>query len=374
MITRVGTSARRGACLAMLTLAAAVTPAAANTGTLVHTNCGPAASAADGTMVWKALNVHGMWDAYIGDGSCNGAPLLPAYNGERGPSDITRDGRYVLLVTAVGGDKATLGAAPGKGSNNAIQLYDRQTGKLSTLLPSGIPSQRGVIWPKFNASGTKIAWAQMVKTPVQAPSWGDWDLHVANVDLSTGTLSNDRAWHDPAGGASLSEAYGWIPGTHRLIFMSTTRPTGSGVRSFQLWTLPDDFTATTAPTRISPKMNQPRGQQPNDVYHEFASFWPGDPNTLYTSIGSDTLGGADLWAYDLRTQQPDGLLGQARRVSWFGGDPNANLGLQAVPGFPRPRYAAVVAAAWESGAWVAGVCPEPNCTTMDAYRITDDAR
>jgi hypothetical protein len=353
-------------------IALTATGASASTGTLVQSNCAPVASASDGTMVWFSRNASGLDDAYIGDGSCNGTPLLPPYAGHRGPSDMTKDGRYVLLVTAVGWDKATEGAAPGKGSQNAIQLYDRKTGTLSTLLPSATSTQRGVIWPRFNATGTKIVWAQMVKSPFEVNfPWGAWELHVADVNLATGTLTNNRSWRDPAGGDAIYEAYGWIPGTNKIVFQSTTRATSPGFRASQLFTLPDTLDPTTAPARISPKMAPSWSwQQPADVFHEFAHFAPGDPNALYTSIGANTVGGNDLWSYDLRTQGVDGLLGQPHRISYFGGDLNANWGTQPMPGYPAPRYAVVTTMAWENGAWIAGVCPDMYCTKTDAYRIT----
>jgi hypothetical protein len=338
---------------------------------LVKTNCSPVASTASGSMVWFARNAAGLDDAYIGDVNCNGSPLLPPYPGNRAPADLTADGRYVLLTTAVGWDKATQGAEPGKGSQNAIQLYDRQTGTLSTLLPGALPTQRGVIWPHFNADGTKLVWAQIVRTPLESPPWGDWQLHVADVNLATGTLSNNRAWRDPAGGTAIFETYGWIPGTDQIVFASTTRATSTGFAAWQLFTLPDSLDPSVAPTRISPPLAPYWSwQQPHDVFHEFVHFAPGDPNTLYTSIASNTLGGNDLWSYDLRQQGSDGMLGQPQRISYFGGDLNANWGTQPVPGFPAPRYAVVTGMAWANGSWIAGVCPDPMCKTTDAYRIT----
>jgi hypothetical protein len=66
------------------------------------TRCAPVAAASDGTMVWYSKNTSGVLDAYIGNGDCQGAALLPPYGGNRGPTDMTADGRYVLLTTAVG--------------------------------------------------------------------------------------------------------------------------------------------------------------------------------------------------------------------------------------------------------------------------------
>jgi len=360
---------------ALTVAAVSATSASAATGTLVRANCSPIAAAADGTMVWHSATAAGWDDVYVGDGNCSGTALLPPHDGHRGPADITKDGRYVLLVTAVGWDRRTEGAAPGKGSQNAIQLYDRQAGKLSTLLPGALKTQRGVIWPKFNADGTKIVWAQMTKTMFEVNfPWGDWELHVADVNLATGTLSNNRAWHDPSGNNGQLESYGWIPRTNRIVFLSNQQPvdtTKDMFRSSQLYSLPDTFSYTTPPTRISPKMAPSWSwQKPVDVFHEFAHFSPNDADTMYTSIGANTVGGDDLFTYDLRTAGSDGLLGQPKRISYFGGDMNLNWGTKAIPGWPAPRYRVVINMAWINGAWVAGVCPDMYCTTTEAWRIS----
>jgi hypothetical protein len=344
---------------------------ASASGTFVAGNCAPVAAASDGTVVWYSRNSSGLWDAYIGNAKCQGAPLLPAYPGNRGPADITADGRYVLLTTAVGWERQLLTSAPGSGSQNAIQLYDRQTGKLSTLLSSGTGSQRGVIWPRFNADGTKIVWSQLLKIAPENHGVSQWALHVANVNLATGTLSNNLEWQDPNGQAAFYEAYGWIPNTNLLIFMSTTRATSSGWGSAQLFTLPDELNPKTAPMRISPKFAPAwPWESPTDVYHEFARFAPNDPYTLYTSIGADTVGGDDLFSYDMRTQGPSGLLGQPTRISYFGGDMNLNWGTEAISGWPQPTYTVVTTMAWVGGEWLATTCPDILCTKVNAWRIT----
>ncbi len=323
-------------------------------------------------MVWYSRNAAGVWDAYIGNGNCQGTPLLPSYDGNRGPADITANGRYVLLTTAVGVDKTLHFSAPGQGSGNAIELYDRQTGKLSTLLPGGTASQRGVIWPTFNSDASKIVWSQMIKTAAEDPPVGRWALHVADVDLAAGTLSNNVEWQDPNGEANFFEAYGWIPNTDLLVFMSGAPETTSGLRAAQLFTLPDELNPSTAPTRISPQLAPAwPWQEPTDAFHEFAHFAPGDPNTLYTSIATDTVGGDDLFSYDLRTQQASGLLGQPTRISYFGGDLNANMASQAIPGWPAPSYTVVTTMAWVNGAWVVSTCPDLLCATVNAWRIEE---
>jgi hypothetical protein len=359
------------ASLALSLAAAKCATAAAASDTLVAANCAPVAAASNGTMVWYSRNAAGVWDAYIGNGECQGKPLLPAYDGNRAPAGITANGRYVLLTTAVGWEKTLPMSSPGQGSQNAIQLYDRQTGKLSTLLAGATTSQRGVIWPTFNADATKIVWSQMIKTAAEEPPDGQWALHVADVNLEAGTLTNNVEWQDPDGKPAFYEAYGWIPNTNRLIFMSNTRSSETApFRSSQLFTLPEELNLNTAPTRISPKFAPVwHWQSAVNVFHEFAHFAPNNPNTLYTSIGADTVGGDDIYTYQLDTQQPEGLLGQPTRVSYFGGDLNANLGTEAVSGWPKPAYTVVTTMAWVNGAWVTTTCPDLLCSTVNAWRI-----
>ncbi|HUB72647.1 MAG TPA: hypothetical protein VL979_01255 [Solirubrobacteraceae bacterium] len=345
-------------------------------GAFVAGNCAPVAAASDGTMVWYARNEQGLWDAYIGNGECEGEPLLPSYAGNRGPAAITPDGRYVLLTTAVGLDKRLSDSSPGEGSGNAIQLYDRRTGKLSTLLAGGSASQRGVIWPAFNADDTKIVWSQLVKTAGEDPPVGEWALHVADVNLEAGTLSDNVEWQNPDGEPAFYEAYGWIPDSDRLIFMSTSQASQSAgaFRGAQLYTLPEDLEASATTTRISPEFAPYwPGQSAVDVFHEFAHFAPGDPTTLYTSIGADTVGGDDLFSYNLESQEADGLLSQPTRISYFGGDLNANLGMQAIAGWPKPAYTVVTTMAWVDGAWVIATCPDMLCSEVNAWRIEEGA-
>jgi len=339
--------------------------------TFVAGNCAPVAAARDGTMVSYQRNSAGVWDAYIGSGNCRGQPLLPPYDGNRGPAGISADGRYVLLTTAVGVDRTLSDSSPGQGSGNAIQLYDRRTHRLSTLLTGASASQRGVIWPTFNSRGTKIVWSQLLATAAEDPPVGRWALHVADVNLAAGTLTDNVEWQDPNGRPAFYEAYGWVPNTQRVIFMSGTRSRSPGIRAAQLFTLPENLNPHTAPTRISPPFAPVwRWQSAIDVFHEFAHFAPNQPHTLYTSVGADTVGGDDLFSYDMRSQHTSGLLGQPTRISYFGGDLNANLGTRAVPGWPKPSYKVVTTMAWVKGAWLVTTCPDLLCSTVEAWRIS----
>jgi hypothetical protein len=341
-------------------------------GSQVLADCGPVAIAADGTMVWYSRGADGLDDVYVGDSNCNGSALLPSYDGHRGPSDLTKDGRYVLLVTAVGWDRKTEGAAPGKGSQNAIQLYDRQTGRLSTLLAGAKPTQRGVIWPKFNADYTKIAWAQMVRSPFETGEmWGDWEVHVADVNLANGTLTNDRSWRDPSGDSGIMEAYGWLPNSNKVVFQSSVRSSLGFPAECQLWTLPDNFNSSTVPTRITPPFTDSITNKSQDVFQEFVHFKPGDSNKMYVSVGAQTVGGNDVFAYDLSSANQAGMLAMPKRISYLGGARNKyDLPMQA-DGWPAPSYKVVTSIAWYNGAWMAAVCPDIYCTKTDAWRFVE---
>lgn len=338
-------------------------------GTLVKTNCAPDIAAPDGTLFWHSRNAAGIFDIYGGDSNCNGTTVLPAFSGHRGVLDITKDGRYLLLTTAVGADKTSGDAEPGRGSGNSIQLYDRQTGKLSTLLAGGSLSVWGVIWPIFNADGTKITWSQMVLPPILSPPIGVWQLHVADINLGAGTMSNDRSWQEPGVSAALYEPYGWLPGTNKLIYMATAKSSATDTKAFQLFTLPDSLPANQGGTRISPQIAPFYSwETASDAYHEFAHFTPNDPNTLYTSIGTAGLG-ADLWKYDLRTANTSGVLAQPTRISYFGGDTHKPLGQWDVAGYPPASYSLVTNVVWINNSWMAAVCRTDDCASIDAYRI-----
>lgn len=339
-----------------------------NSGTLVASNCAPTAAASDGTMVWNEMTAAGTFDAYIGNDDCQGSELLPNYAGNRGATDITTNGQYVLLVTAVGWEKTLFASQPGVGSDDAIQLYNRTTGTTSTLLPGETSSQLGVIWPEFNANDTEIVWSQITATPTEAAPLGTWQIHVADVDLATGTLSDNRVWQEPGVSDGFYEAYGWVPNTNNLIFMSDVDSTATGVNSFQLFTLPDSLSGSA--TRISPPIDAYwPWETTGDTYHEFAHFVPGQPDTLYTSIGVAALG-ADLWAYNMDSAGSNGELAQPTRVSYFGGDFDAIGGQQAVAGFPAPAFSLVTSMAWVNGSWVAAVCSDVHCQHVNAYRLT----
>lgn len=359
-----------------LALLVAAPPALAGSAQHVSFNCVPVEVLPDGSLIYNARGADGMWDAYRGTTDCRGQRLLPPGLGHRGASDVSADGRHVLLETATGPSKQQQVAEPGKGYRNDIQRLDRTTGRVQTL----VTGREGTIWARFNAAATKLTWAEMERGSDHQHHLGVWSVHVAAVDAA-GRISGEREWQHPTE-EGFFETYGWMPGTNRLVFASDTgsRNPSAYWTGSQLWSLPDTLPAGDRRTRLSPPFPTPTWCAPHDPggswceeretlenpYHEFAHFKDG---WLYTSIVRDAaFGGMDLW----RTRF-DGS--RRQRVSWFGGRPVddpylGRVGYEPVEGYGLPRYAVVGSLAFlPDGSILAAVTPEPGAAYIDAYRI-----
>lgn len=324
--------------------------------TFVKSNCSPVAATSDGRlMVFNVRGANGLFDAYLGDTTCTGMPLLPSYDGHRGAADMTPDGRYVLLVIARGWDKATSGAEPGKGSSNSIDVLDRNTGALSTLVPSFCTNcQRGAIWPRFSPDGSKVVWAELVQTPLEVQPIGRWALHVSSLNDQRTAVVSERVWQPRSAGSVLVEAYGWLPGTSDVVFASSDGVTNCSLTScLQLFRIADELPDVPATLITTPVDG-------SNTYHEFVHFH-GD-GWIYTSIGREAQG-ADLWR-----MKPDGT--NQQRVTFFGGVwSSAQLVFAQAPGFPEPAYSIVGGMATVPNGFIAGVIHDDNAMNIDAWRI-----
>ena len=363
---------------------------------LVRANAAPDAGTPDGSVYLfnaRPRPGKGLFDAYIATAPhadrLHGRRLLAPWSGHRGAADVSDDGRYVLLVTARGADRTSSRAQPGKGSGNGIDLYDRRTGQLTTIVRGGcgIGCPRALIWPRFapDPDGTgpqepaAIHWSEQQKPPWQACCLGDWRQHITALAYGPDgrpRAAGDRVWDNPDGKAHIYETYGWIPGTDRVVFMSDNDVPrqGRGLFYGQLFTLPDSaFTpayrgaASPRPERFTAPFSD--DGKPVQANTEFAHFHPEHPGWLYTSVAFHSKRGTmDLWRY--RYDAGGHPTGERQRVTYFGGTPRSFGRWAQRRGFPQPAFRVVggIAPATDGG-WIAGVCDGLTCERIDAYHV-----
>lgn len=358
--------------LALAALAGASTVDAATT-RLLKANCSPVDSVGS-TLFFNERQSNGRWDAREGDMNCNnGRPILPTWDGHRGIGGVSADGNLVLLETDFGSPRGASYAEPGKGVGMQLQLLQRSTGRLTNLTTG----RKGIIWSRLHDSGTKVQWAEMLKTPFEAGAlfpWDDhylgvWEMHVADV-TSLGTLANERTWRPPSD--SFLETYGWVDG--QLVFASDQSMPNTGWFhwfSAQLWSLPESFTQSSVPTRMSPPFASKSWCYGNSwcsewynyesPYHEFIHVaLPGafpEPGTwilVGVSYGKDLTPNAPNSGLDLWRQHPDGSGRQ--RVTQFNATRYANVGSLAVDAGNPKRI-------------VLAVAGDSNASSIDAYEV-----
>jgi hypothetical protein len=312
---RIGSTAARAVCaflLAVLAVLVAAPGSDAATTALLKTNCAPVWLGKT-AMIYNERQANGRFDVRVGARDCTGGePLLAAHDGHRGASDVTADGRYVLLETDYGSPRGMGYAEPGKGFGNDLELLDRQTGRL-TRLTTG---RKGTIWARLHPSGSRVTWAEMVKTQWEANWWdnaiGIWRLHVADI-TPEGTLADERSWQHPTDPGFI-ETYGWIG--DRLMFASdsgvtATNPWMGKWFATQLWTIADTLGTDARPERVSPQFVRKTwwgGDERHNAYHEFMHVAPAGTFAdagpwILTSVGwaTEPYNGLDLWR-----MRPDG--------------------------------------------------------------------
>ena len=347
---------------------AAVRPAAE----FVRANCQPVWKRGN-KMIWNQRQRNGRFDILVGDGDGNGGvPLLPAWDGHRGASGVTPDGRWVLIETDYGTPRGQGYSEPGKGFHNDLELLDRQSHRL-TRLTTG---RYGTIWAKLHPRGDKVTWAEMKQHALESGHpvdylLGVWDIHVADI-TADGKLAHERSWRNPAE-KGFFETYGWY-GSDKIMFASDAgvqpkSPLGAWLTT-QLWTIPDSLPAGNSATRVSPSFPKPAGGREN-AYHEFMhlaaeqTFREPGPWIL-TSICWDANKGMDLWR-----MRVDGS--GRERLTFFNGTWNpAAKKWERTPGFPAPCYRIVgglVIDPAEANVIHAGVTPDPNAKDIEYWRI-----
>jgi hypothetical protein len=333
-------------------------PAPAADPVFVHANCQPV-WVSGSRMVFNALNADGHWDAFAGDTRCGHAqPLLPRWPGHRGASDVSPDGRYVLLETDYGQPAGQWFSTPGKGYANDLELLDRHTGRLTRLTTGRL----GTIWARLKPDSTKVTWSQLVTDTVHSGDprnylLGIWELHVADL-TPAGTLVHEKSW-SRTGEKGFYETYGWLD--NQIMFASDTgvrpkNPWGNWLSS-QDWLIPESLSPAAVPQRVTPPFPTWWGGQEN-AYSEFMTPTPsgtfGDRGPwIFTSI-SHGSSGLDLWRI-----RPDGSGRQ--QLTFFN-----------TRGYPTAQYSIVGGLAVDQRnpkLVYAGVSHDPNSGAIDAWRI-----
>ena len=275
------------------------------------TNAKPVAWAPDNRIFIDRRNANGVWGAYsiLPNGhdeiciTCH-RPVFAGVgtNTNRGVSDLSPDGRYVLLVVEQGAHPGSIGATwtqPGKGVDNDIWLATANGSRAWRLTDIPTSPNDGIIWPRFNRTGTEIVWSQMYQAADLHHPLGQWALKTADLRWHSGAphLTAVRTY-DPQR-ERFFEPYGFSPDDRRIIFASDIN-VASGFLSppafnAQIWTINaadlDDLQRVTPPDRL-------RGMFSD--YNEFAYYLPDDSNRILVARTFESAAhGLDYWTMNL---------------------------------------------------------------------------
>jgi hypothetical protein len=300
-------------------------------------NAAPVAWTSDGRIFLNRRGANGLWGAYsiLPDGhdqiciTCH----RPAFAGvgahtNRGASDVSPDGRYVLLVVEQGAHPGSIGATetqPGKGVYNDIWLATANGSRAWRLTDIPTLPNDGIIWPRFNRTGTEIVWSQMYQAADLHHPLGQWALKTADLRWDAGVphLAAVRTY-DPQRG-HFFEPYQFSPDDQRIIFASDIDVArgflSPSAFNAQIWTINaaglDDLQRVTPPDRLHGAFSD---------YNEFAYYLPGDSSrVLVARTFKSAAHGLDYWTMNL-----DGS--DARRLT-FTNQPGAeHLGYTQVGG------------------------------------------
>lgn len=264
-------------------------------------------------VIYNSRGADGMIDAYSANPDGTDARCLtcgiPAFPGvgsatNRGASDVSPDGRYMLL-TVENPDGSQTGASytePGKGYDNDVWLATTDGTRAWPLTDIHASGQAaiGTMWARFDRTGNEIVWASLYAPAIA--NLGYWQLKVANIVWNNGVPSlGDIRTIEPQP-SRFYEPYGFTPDDSHILFASDA--------NMPTWTdsqIDEISTDGTGLTRLSPA-DAPPGVF-ND-YNEFAFFTPDDNWIIYGRTRNATSGGMDYWI-----MRPDGTASQ--RLTYF---------------------------------------------------------
>ena len=287
-------------------------------------NAAPAAwdPANDRIILNRRAGPHHLWGAYsiLPSGrdqvciTCR-QPAFPGVGAatNRGVSDRSPDGRYLLLVVEKGSHPGSIGESatePGKGVFNDIWLATADAKHFWRLTDDPASSNIGIIWPRFDRTGTQIVWSQMYQGVDLSHLLGQWAIKVARLRWYHGTpyLVDERTY-DPQRGR-FYEPYGFSPDNRRIIFASDVdvpsgflSPTAS---NSQIWTIDaahlDDLRRVTPPWHLHGAFSD---------YNEFAYYLPGASNRILVArTWQSSAHGMEYWTMNVGG-------GDARRITFM---------------------------------------------------------
>jgi len=275
------------------------------------TNAEPVAWAPDDRIFINRRGADGLWGAYsiLPNGhdqiciTCH----RPAFAGagahtNRGASDLSPDGRYVLLVVEQGAHPGSIGATqtqPGKGVYNDIWLATADGSRAWRLTTIPTSPNDGIIWPRFNRTGSQIVWSQMYQGADLHHPLGQWALKTADLRWDAGVphLATVRTY-DPQRGR-FYEPYQFSPDDQRIIFASDIDVAhgflSPSAFNAQIWTINaarlDDRQRVTPTDRLHGMFSD---------YNEFAFYLPGDGSrVLVARTFESDAHGLDYWTMNL---------------------------------------------------------------------------
>ncbi|HUO73616.1 MAG TPA: hypothetical protein VMU39_22795 [Solirubrobacteraceae bacterium] len=286
--------------------------------TIVHwlQNAEPAGwDARSGRIVLNRRGSDRLWDAYTiaPDGraprclTCR-QPSFPGVGAatNRGASDVSPDGRFVLLVVEKGSHPGARGAAetePGRGVYNDLWLMSADGAHVWRLTDIPVSSDQGVIWPRFDRTGSQIVWAQMDAGADLSHPLGQWTMKVARVRWSNGAPYLDAARTYDRQPGRFFEPYAFSPDNRRILFASDVT-VSSGFLSpsafnAQIWTI--DAARVDDLRRVSPPDHL---HGPFSDYNEFAYYIPETNRILFARTMNSSAHGMDYWTVNSDGSDP----------------------------------------------------------------------
>ncbi len=215
---------------------------------------------------------------------------------QRGASDVSPHGGYVLLTIEKGSHPGNVGSAssdPGRGVYSDIWLSTLKGEKMWQLTDIPAASNRAIIWPRFDRTGSQIVWSQMYRGIDLRHPLGQWALKIAHLAWNDGTpsLANIRTFEPQTG--KFFEPYGFSPNNQRIIFASDIDVHGGLLETAfnsQIWTI--NASSLGNLQRISP--DDPT-IGPFSNYNEFAFYIPGSDEVVFGRTYHSKAGGMDYW-------------------------------------------------------------------------------